>query len=537
MGTILNLLKLQIDNKTDILKAASPKKMIVSLLKVILLLALLIFGVSFAISSIKILINFQINAAFLALVLLVVQGVSLVFAVGHIINTLYLSKDNEMLICLPVTPNQLFVSKILLIYLKELAVNAMISIPLFITFGMYSDQLGASFYASIPLLLLLLPIFPIVLASFLSIPVMMIIRFLKKHVVLSIIVILGLVATILWGYISLIGNVASNMDIADKQIEVTFKVNTFIAELGKNLVVYFQLASAMASFSQWYWYPLFLLLCAGLSALTILILRPLYFKMSMSSLEKTVRTTKKVKKFKKSSTLMTLIKKETACIFRSPTDIFEYFLFTLLMPFIVYSYDKLLMSITVKQSGVNMIAGSHVMVLAILAMLSNIVSASAISRDGGNFYTSKIIPVDYYTQIFAKLIFNAIFTIGSLIVTGIVSICFADYPLWQIGLGTLAVAIASIGHIAWSIDMDIKNPTINVQGDEQSSITSKSTPKSLLWGCLIGFILGIIVILMSEVKNILLPYLIIIGLATVFTLNRVYTLVLRINLNYDKIEM
>ena len=537
MGTILNLLKLQIDNKTDLLKTASPKKMIVSLLKIILLLALITVGVAlicFRFFSLGI----QINASFLALILLVTQAISLVFAVGHIINTLYLSKDNEMLICLPVTPNQLFVSKILLIYLKELAVNAMISIPLFATFGFFSNgSLGASFYCSIPLLLLLLPIFPIVLASFISIPVMAIIRFLKKHIVLSIIVILGLVASVLWGYISLIGNLAGNFEIAEKQIQTVLKINAAIVAIGKYIVVYFQLASAMVKFAQWYWYPLFLLLCAGLSALTILILRPLYFKMSMSSLEKTVRQKKKRTKFKKTSTLWTLITKEAACIFRSPTDVFEYFLFTLLMPFIVYSYDKLLMSITVNQAGINMIAGSHVMVLAILAMLSNIVSASAISRDGGNFYTSKIIPVNYYTQLFAKLIFNAIFTIGALIVTAIVSLIFTEYPLWQIGLGTLAVAIASIGHIAWSIDMDIKNPTINLQGDEQSSVTSKSTPKSLLWGLIIGFILGIIVILMSGVQNVFLPYLIIIALAIVFTLNRVYTLVLRINLNYDKIEM
>ena len=60
---------------------------------------------------------------------------------------------------------------------------------------------------------------------------------------------------------------------------------------------------------------------------------------------------------------------------------------------------------------------------------------------------------------------------------------------------------------------------------------------SLLWGLIIGFILGMVVILMSAVENVMLPYLIIIALGLVFALNRVYTLVLRINLCYDKIEM
>ena len=118
MGTIFNLLKLQIDNKTDILKTASPKKMITALFKTVLLLALITVGVGFIFSKF-VTLGITINASFLALVLLITQAISLIFAVGHIINTLYLSKDNEMLICLPVTPNQLFVSKILLIYLEE----------------------------------------------------------------------------------------------------------------------------------------------------------------------------------------------------------------------------------------------------------------------------------------------------------------------------------------------------------------------------------------------------------------------------------
>ena len=227
--------------------------------------------------------------------------------------------------------------------------------------------------------------------------------------------------------------------------------------------------------------------------------------------------------------------KEVRCVFRSTTDVFEYFLFTILMPFIVFSYDKLLMTITVNQAGVNMIAGAHVMVVAILAMLSNISSASAISRDGGNFHTSKVIPVNYYTQIFAKFLFNAVFTLAALLVTAIISVFI--YPAWQIVLGTIAVAMAAVGHIAYSIDSDIKDPTVTNGGDEKSSTVSKSTPKSLVYGLAIGFIMGMIVILMSSVKNVYIPYIIIIALSFVFMIYRVHTLVLRINLKYDKIEM
>ena len=168
-------------------------------------------------------------------------------------------------------------------------------------------------------------------------------------------------------------------------------------------------------------------------------------------------------------------------------------------------------------------------------MLSNISSASAISRDGGNFHTSKTIPVDYYTQIFAKFVFNAIFTIGALIVTGIVSSFI--YPVWQVALGTIAIAMAAVGHIAFSIDSDIKKPTISTGGDEKSSTVSKSTPKSIVVGIAIGFVMGMIIILMSAMKAAYVPYIIIIALAFAFMVYRVNHLVLRINQKYDKIEM
>ena len=535
MGTILNLLKLQIDNKTDILKTASPKKMAMSIFKTALLL--LLITVAMVIVLLRIFsLGIRINEELIAIVLLFIQGIALFFAVGNIIGTLYLSRDNEMLICLPITPNQLFISKILLIYLREIAVSATISIPLFITLGSLGG-LGLSFFLSIPLLVLLLPIFPIVLASFISIPVMAVIRFLKKHAFLAIICILLSVSVCLWGYISLIGSIAGSFNIATQQLETVIKINKIVVDVGGKIIVYIQLAKAMLNFSSWYWYLAFLLVCGAVSIVTVLAIRPLYFKMAMSSLENTIKAKEVKKPFKKSSPFFSLIKKETLCIFRSPTDIFEYFLFTLLMPFIVFSYDKLLTTITVNQAGRNMIAGAHVMVVAILAMLSNIVSASAISRDGGNFYTSKIIPVNYYQQIFAKLAFNAIFTTSAIIVTMIVSMFGKDAVPWQLIMGSVAVIFASIGHIAWSLEMDIKNPTINAQGDEDSSTTSKSTPQSIITGLVIGFVLGIIVILLSNLKHSIVPYALIIILSLALAIYRVYMLILRINLCYDKIEM
>ena len=533
MTTIFDLLRLQIDNKTDLFKTASPQKMLWSAVKALLAMVVATVAVAFLLLRIFAL-GIHTNAELVSIILLVVQGASVCFAVGHIITTLYLCHDNEMLICLPVTPNQLFLSKIVLLYCKELGVNAIISLPLFLTLGFFGE-FGLSFFLSIPLLLLVMPFFSIALAALLSLPVMAIIRFLKPRPVLSIITILLLVGACLFGYITLISSFADSFNIATKQLETVRNINAKVLTFGGKIPVYSQFANAMLSFKKWLFFLVYLALAAAVFIVTVLFIRPFFFKIAMSSLENTNKSKSRAKRFKKASPFMSLIGRETRCIFRSPTDIFEYFLFTLLMPFIVFSYDKLLMSITVNQAGVNMIAGSHVMIVAILAMLSNIVSASAISHEGSNFHTSKTIPVTFMNQIFAKLTFNAIFTAGALLLTMIVS--FFIYPAWQVILGTVAVLFAALGHIAWSIEMDIKNPTINLQGNEAASNASKSTPKSLIIGLILGFLMGLLVIMYSGGGTPITAYLLLIVASVVFAAYRLRILILRVNLCYEKIEM
>ena len=534
MRATFDLLRLQIDNHTDLLKTASPRKMGVAAIKILLLLAVITGAILYGFSRIF-LLGFAINAELIALLLLIVQVLTLAFTTARVISTLYLSRDNELLICLPVTANQFFVSKILMVYFNEFAFNAMLCLPLFLGLGIFGGM-GVSFYCAIPLYLLLMPVLPIILASFLSIPVMRVLAFLKRHPVLSIIVLLTLVAGALWAYISLIAGIAGSFNIVEQQMQLVASINETVCSIGSRIFIYYQLAQAMFSFSKWYYIPLFLVLCALLSFATVMIIRPFYFRIAMPQLENriTVRS-KKEKKFSHSSPFVSLIKKEMLCIFRSPSEVFEYFLFTLLMPFIVISYDRLLMTVSVNQAGVNMIAGSHVMIVAILAMLSNISSASAISRDGANFHASKIIPVNYFTQIFAKLTFNAIFTVGAVILTAVISAFF--YPVWQILLGSIAVSIAAIGHIALCLEMDIKHPSVAMQGDEESSTTSKSTPYALLSGLIIGFVMGLFLIMQSTAKIAALPYVLLIAIALIFALWRVWHLILRVQLAYDKIEM
>ena len=133
------------------------------------------------------------------------------------------------------------------------------------------------------------------------------------------------------------------------------------------LFIYYQLGNSMFTFTSWWWILIYLVMCLILVFFTIIFTRYYYFKTATMLFESNVIKVKD-KKYNHRSPFMSLLFKEIYCIFRSPGAVFEYFLFTLLMPFVVVAYDKLLMSVTVNEAGTNMIAGSHVMVVAIMAL-------------------------------------------------------------------------------------------------------------------------------------------------------------------------
>jgi len=59
----------------------------------------------------------------------------------------------------------------------------------------------------------------------------------------------------------------------------------------------------------------------------------------------------------------------------------------------------------------------------------------------------------------------------------------------------------------------------------------------LISGLVIGFLMGLVVIMYSGGGNPLTAYLLLIAIAAIFAAYRLWMLVLRINLAYEKIEM
>ena len=94
--------------------------------------------------------------------------------------TLYYSKDNQMLVTLPVNPNALFLSKMLVYFISEIKKCFTFAIPIFIAYGIISS-FSFVYFIWAPIMLVLLSAIPVLIGGLLSIPTNYIMAFFKKY--------------------------------------------------------------------------------------------------------------------------------------------------------------------------------------------------------------------------------------------------------------------------------------------------------------------------------------------------------------------
>ena len=204
------------------------------------------------------------------------------------------------------------------------------------------------------------------------------------------------------------------------------------------------------------------------------------------------------------------------------------------MPFVVVVYDNLLLGMAVNQTGVQMINGAHILIVAVFATLSNLYSASAISREGVNFYLMKSSPVSYYKQTLAKLTFNAVFSAGAIILTGIATAFYLDITV--VIFTTLICLFLSLGHMFYSFDKDLKHPTLDWYDSGDISKINKNTTSSIVSGLLLAVLAGVIIMAMASANIGIWAFVILLVLSIIFCLYRTYVLILRVFYQYERLE-
>ena len=524
MSNIYKVFRLLIDEKFDFFKRnTNKKKALGSIIKYFGLAIAVTVVCYYVFNKIKVYgLNLNYNA--LGLIILVTQVIALFMSLGGIITHLYNSKDNELLMCLPASHNQIFISKLLVMYVSEFISNLMYFLPIFLSFGIVVHAENI-YYLLLPIYLLLFPLFPMALAAFISIPITKVMNFIKERLYLSVAVVLLLCGAGIYLYMTLLTRIFVDVNIVGDQIQTVIDLNNWLSSFGEKNYLYTNIAKSMHGTKVAVILPIFMISSFLLVYLSTLLVKPFYFRMVMKSKE-TKMAESKHKVTVDESAFKSLLRKEFYVVFRTPGYIFQYFIYTLLMPLIVFVYDKLLISITIDSIGKIMIGGAHILVLSILALLSCTISASAISREGGTYYIMKTSPVSFKKQVRAKLFFNFIIVFVALMTTMITSLLFIDINPFYIIVSTIVVTFMTIGQICWNFDMDLKKPTLDWYDSSEISSISKNTVNSIVYSLVMSAFIAYIVFLFARYSAV---WYITIVVSVLFAIGRYRLLSVKVN--------
>ena len=473
---------------SNMIGRSTKKSFFSSKLKIILLVLFLMvtMGLSFGfmISDLyDTMAMMEMESLILRLVIPAAGIMVFMFGIFYVMNVFYFSKDVDNYLYLPISGGEILTSKFLVSLVYEYFIIIVFFLPILVIFGV-KDSAGILYYIYTVAALLLIPVFPLTIASMIS---MVIMRFSNRFKnrdrfnmvagILSLVVALGFNFGIQFftnrmnqGDDLVIGNI-SDLPIF-RITSLVFPTSYFATE---SLLAHESLAGL-----------LYLLAMIALSLIALgafyLIGNAIYFKgvigVSESKADRKVLSDEDMRKgTMKKSILISYSLKELKLLLRTPIYFLNCVLISLIYPlFILFPIfmgssgdkDEIMQILTfirsvdegiliVGMAGVGFLFGSV-----------NIISSTAISREGKNFYFLKYIPVPYSTQIYAKILSSFyVEALAMVILYGIMIFLF-QVDLMFILLSLVIVFLASLVVNQVGILMDALWPKLNWDTEQKA---------------------------------------------------------------------
>ena len=475
----------------------------------------------------------EMNHEFITVFELCMMLVHLVIGVTMVTKVLFLKVDLSIL-KLPVDGMDVFVAKFIYLYLKQIIYSLLLSLPVLISFGLKTAQ-GISFYLMLLPNIIFLPLIPFLFSILLSVPVMYVIKaFKNKFIFLLMIYVLVLVAgfTLYIYALKFIINILGS----DKATSVfdsgtVLKIKSFASYLYVPLI----LKNCILLYD--YWRSLIIVLAAIglLAALVYVFIEKSYFKFIISS--KNQKSYQNKSKVVSRSPAIALMRKEFQNIFRSTNYAFQCLTVVFTTPLMVYFSSEIASSVSTPILGEGILPGIVVLVLIMFLSMGTSFSATTVTREGSNFFLTKIIPVNYTKQIVMKFLIYLFISIPAIFISTFV-LAFAGFISYLDAI-LIAISLSFVitGNITNSIFMDIQRPQFQFLENGEVTTANKNISTSIGIGFVISFLMGVGGIFLSYFVNQPSMYYVLFGFGISFMAIGIFRLFFHLDKRYNAIEV
>lgn len=419
--------------------------------------------------------------------------------ISSTIKVLYYKGDNEILMRYPVSGAEVFISKTLFLFLSQFIVTTVVMAPFLVAYASVSG-LGVAFYVKIPVPILLMVFINFFLSNILAIPIMHLTNRIRNKFIL---IIIGLAILVTAGfalYMLLFNSMVTYMNdtafsvFSDDMVAV-------IETVAKWLIPAKYFADVMVGKELYIAYPALI----GMLGLTLIgmifIIYFLYAKTLLNNVEVEGSAFKHVTKNRRRPIFVTLLRKEFLQVFRSVNYSFQYFVLACAMPVMIYFCNEITGRLGENQIGEQIALGMTMLVMLIFTTVITSFAATSTSREGDNFYHTKVAPVSIQKQLFAKFTMFFLVSVAANAVCAVVLYFTKQVNLTDAIWLFLMVELAAIAETLIAMRMDIAHPYFNLSGEGEVVNNNASTTLAVAMGFAVAVVIGIICMFLGYLGN------------------------------------
>ncbi len=429
---------------------------------------------------------FEVYTVFYAIVLVLLAAMGIVK-----LNKNLISSGNLNMLHLPITPFQIFISKMILVYIELALTSLVLCVPVAILF-VAQGYVAAWTIVLAVVLALLLPLVSLGISSVFTIPFYYVKKWLNKQFIIQLIVYIAIMAGAFVLYSLFLKLVQHLMESG--QIQFFFN-EKFVNNLGEfcstvypvNFFAQIMVGRKVALNC------LFVILSAAVFGVISFFLSKFVFYLVRQNKLADRNDFSLVRKPRKSRpVVLSLMGKEFTTVLRTPSYAFNYYAIVLSLPLMVVITTNLLFSMMSNLTIFNCDFEIVLCAMCMYSILLNSFCANNISRDGKFYNMMKTYPITAKQVVLSKILFCLITSVISIVSTGVVILINGQLSILKI-LAVIAIClILNIGIICLATRKDL-----NTSKHGENAENSQSTNFLLFWGLLFSVGLSVLAFVMS----------------------------------------
>lgn len=473
-------------------------------------------------------------AEFSVLLFTIIEVVLIV--IGVFLEVKFFLKPNDIHITarFPLSSTQLFIAQLLIVYIYLFAFSFSIIMPLMIVFGYSVGIISVSFIFQLIFASFFAPLIPFAVATIFAVPIMYILTKLENKNIIKLIIFLIFLTVAFFAYSRILNFLAEyyvhqRVDAQQKNLVIEFinKLNNGWNFFGyvNNLVFGKQIFKSVG---------IIISSALVISAIGILIAIPLYSAIRRNILEGQQSIFSKKSEITQESAFCAIFKNDFRNIFRTHVYSYFYLGISIVTPIMIILTNSLIKKVGTAQIGSSTVFGISLLIVLVFMSMINSFPASAISREGKEFYITKIVPVSYEKQLLAKGLLNILVSFGASVISIIILCSMKSVDILQGFIIFITSMIFSCGIILNGFNINVRFPHINKSKAGEESQTN--TTITMFIGFIINAVEALVAIVLTYFIKMEYIYLILIGISIIYAIINILLFHFTINKKYSEIE-